>query len=86
MILYLSIQSIGQTLCKNSPWHSVCAYNEVTNDAKELSQEDVQDEWQTVVDCVKVRAEAIQDPAQRRYIEEPNLEINKALSLLVKQN
>lgn len=46
----------------------------MADDAEQLGQEDVQDEGQAVVDGVQVRAEAIQDPAQRRHVEEPDLE------------
>jgi len=46
----------------------------VADDAEQLGQEDVEDEGQAVVDGVQVRAEAIQDPAQRRHVEEADLE------------
>ena len=48
----------------------------MSNNPKELSQEDVEDEWQAVVHSVQVGAEPVENPAQRSRVEESNLWAN----------
>ena len=58
------------------PWHCISADTDMSNNPKELSQEDVEDEGQAVVHSVQVRAEPVENPAQRSRVEESNLWAN----------
>ena len=64
-------------VCKNLPWYSIRADTELASHRRQLRQEDVEGEGQTVVDGVDVGTEPIQDSTRWSYVEKGNLKIFK---------
>ena len=58
---------------KQKQWHSDARDHQCSRDSKELCEQNVQDEWQGIVDSPDVSRKPVEDPSDRSNLEEGRL-------------